>query len=789
MFRNYVKVALRSLAKQKVHAVINIFGLAIGIACCIMIYLFVRDETTYDAFHEQKDRIYCAVQTFQSSDGTATYTRSIPNPGGPALKSAYPQVQEFVRLWDYQTAVRGDGHPQIEQLTFVDPAFLRVFTFPLAAGDAGNALGDIGSLVITESAAKRYFGSDDPLGRTLSVKLGEEFQPFTVSGVARDVPANSSIHFSFLLPLERARDVMGEDFLTSRKGERSVTYVLLDDKSNAAPLAAQMNSVMGHIVDTSFFKHTIYPLTSLHLDKSCLLIVDGTSDPLYSYLLTGLGLLVLLIACVNFMNLSVASSAVRVKEIGVRQVVGARRIQLLGQFWSEGLILSLLALLIGIVLTELLLPTFNSLTGKRLTLDIYNNVGNLAALGGICLLTGLIAGSYPAILLSRLRPVGILTRRLKIGGANFITRLLIVGQFSATIFLVMGAVVMANQLDYMKNKDLGFDDEQLIFVRLRTEDNEQLLARFKNEIQQHPSVISTTATDAALGGSHMTSCTMTRDGQEERMSVFRVDADYLKTVGVRLRAGRNFSETMPTDKTQGVLVNEALVRAMNLDQPVGQSLSFCLRDEPSTILGVVEDFHYWSMRYTIGPVVFHMDDSSPIRYFNIRLGPDDLPATLAFLKEKWEDVAPGLPFEYSFVNEQFDIQYRKDERWNSIISSTGALAILISCMGLFAMSALTTGRRSKEIGIRKIHGASANTVVRLISREFVVLVLLASCIAWPVGYWIMGRWLENFVYRINIGPQAFIVSSAVALGVALISISYQIIKAANANPVDVLKYE
>jgi len=789
MIRNYVKVALRSLAKQRLHAAINIFGLAIGIACCIMIYLFVRDETTYDAFHEQKDRIYCAIQTFKSSDGATTYTRSIPNPGGPALKSAYAQVEEFVRLWDHQAAVRGDGHPQIERLTFVDPAFLRVFTFPLAAGNAGDALDDIGSIVITESVAERYFGTDDPLGRTISVKLGEEFQPFAVSGVARDVPANSSIHFDFLLPLERARDVAGEDFLTSRRNERSVTYVLLDDKSDAAPLAAQMNSVMGQIVDTSFFKHTIYPLASLHLDKSCILVADGTSDPLYSYLLTGLGLLVLLIACVNFMNLSVASSGVRMKEIGVRQVVGARRIQLLGQFWSEGLILSLLALLIGIVLTELLLPTFNSLTGKKLTLDIYNNIGNLSALVGICLLTGLIAGSYPAILLSRLRPVGILTRRLKIGGANFITRSLIVGQFAATIFLVMGAVIMADQLDYVKNKDLGFDDEQLIFVRLRTEDTAQLLARFENEIRHHPSVISTTATDAALGGSHMASCSMTIDGQQERMSIFRIDADYLKTVGVRLSAGRNFSESMPTDKTQGVLVNRALVRARNLEQPVGQPLNFCLRDEPSTILGVVEDFHYWSMHHSIGPVVFHMDDSSPLRYFNIRLGPGDITSTLAFLKEKWEDVAPGLPFEYRFVNEQFDLQYRKEERWNSIIRYTGALAILISCMGLFAMSALTTGRRSKEIGIRKIHGASAGTVVRLISREFVALVLIASCIAWPAGYWIMGRWLENFMYRVDIGPLAFIVSSAVALGVALVSIGYQIMKAANANPVDVLKYE
>lgn len=790
MFVHHLKVTFRMLLHQKWYALINILGLAIGMACCILIYLFVQDELTYDTFHEHKDRIYCALRQVKSPDRTRTSTSGVGIPAGPEFKSALAEVNEYVRIWRYSDVIRHEGKSKTEFLTFVDPTFFDMFTFPLIAGDAKTVLARHDAVVITEVIARQYYGSDDPMDRSLLIKLGSEFHSFTVSGVAEEIPSNSSIKFNFLLPLERARDIEGDDFFTSRFGSSaSSTFLFVDAPIKAAHLSEKLNTIMPSYMDTSVFKYRVQPLTGLHLDKSCLLVARGVSNPVYSYVLSSLALLVLLIACFNFMNLAVARSANRVKEIGIRKVIGAHRSQLLRQFWSEALILSVLALLVGIVLAELLLPTFNSLANKKLHLDYGANLVTLLTLGGLCLLTGLLAGCYPALVLSGFRPVEVLKNRLKFGGANFVTRTLIIVQFSLSIFLFWGTAVMGNQLEFMKTKDLGFDDQNLISIFSNTGNEERLFERYKNEIGRHHSVLGVTRTDCSFSGHHSSSCSISQGNKWQKTAIFRVDYDHLATVGLRLLQGRNFSPEIPSDKNHAVLVNETLSRRLDQENPVGSTIKLCMGEELYTIIGIVEDFHYWSLHHAIEPVALHMHESFPIRYLNVRINPDSVSSTLAFLRDRWERVAPNLPFEYNFVGEWHDQLYQSDERWQSIIGYSSALAILIACLGLFGLSALSTEKRAKEICIRKIHGASVFGILRMITWESISLVSIAGVLTWPVGYWIMNRWLQNFAYRESMGLDVFVISGVLTLIIAAGTVSFQAIKAALANPVDSLRHE
>lgn len=788
MFKNYVKVAERSLIRHRAYAAINILSLAIGIACCLLIFLYVRHELTYDHFHEKHDRIHTVVYHFTSPSTGKNYVCSANIPAGPLLKEKLHEVEDFARTYDYLDAVAYDRVSRKELLTFADPSLLTMFTFPLLRGDANTALSRADGVVLSEATARKYFGTADTLGGVLSVKLGERFHAFTVTGVAREIPDNSSIRFDILLPIERLTEMVGPDAFHQWGELNCATYVLVKNQVSDSVLAEQVRSAVAPHILSDIYTYDVKPLNKLHLSPDFFLVA-GVGNPTHSYILSAIAILVLLIACFNFMNLAIARSAGRSREIGIRMVVGANRGRLARQFWGEAMVLSIAALLVGVALAEMFLPVFNALAGKQLALAVFSEWSTWAAMIVICLITGFVAGSYPALVLSGLRPVDILRHRLKIGGKNIVTRVMIAVQFTFSIFLLVALLVMSSQLDYVKNTNLGFDDEHLLSIELNTPDADRIFERLRQELTGTSRVLSMSATDASFSGYHMGSCSPYYKDRQLSVTMYRVDSDFLSTVGMELIDGRGFSSDIPGDKTHAIIVNQAFASELGVDSPVGEVVSFCPDGRDAAIIGMVKDFHYLSLHRQIGPVALHMIDMFPNRYFYARIGGDDIAGAIGDIETAWRSVAPDLPFSHNFVDQAFDAMYAREERWSNIVRYSAGLAILIAAMGLFGLSALMLERRSREICIRKVHGATIRALSWLVCREYFLLVIIASVIAWVVGYFVMTRWLEGFAYRVEIDPLLFVLASLLALAAALVAVGYQILRAASVAPADTLRYE
>ncbi|MFQ5569489.1 MAG: ABC transporter permease [Rhodothermales bacterium] len=793
MLKSYLKIALRTLQKQKLSTLINVVGLAVGIAACLLMFLYVRDEVNYDAFHENRPDLYRLVSSLGQGNGASRqlYGR-VPMPMGPTLEQEYPEIRQAVRFWSYRDVVRYADQSITEQLTFTDAAIFDAFSFPLHRGDPASALRTPDAVVLSESTARRYFGEADPLGQRLSIKLGEVFYDVVVTGVAARLPGPSSIDFDFLLPFARVEDVVGKARTENWRSASTHTYVHLVEGAESSDLEAHFPAFVARHIGADFtrsYQYRLQPLREVHLDPRVTGGMKPASNPAYSYILGGIALLVLLTACINFMTLSIAGAAARSREIGVRKVVGAQRRQLMQQFWCEALLMSLLALLLGLGLAELFLPLFNELANKELAFDAGARVSTLAALLGVTLLTGVLAGSYPALVLSGFHPVETLKGRLQLGGANPFTRTLMVMQFALSVFLIVSTLVMAGQLDFLKTKNLGLDADQVVVIPTHTDAGAPLLERFRSELAGHPSIAYITGSDAVVGRAETFSMGYT-EARGEQVSfpyLFRAEYDYLATFGLELAAGRDFSPQRTTDATASVIVNETLVQSLGWEAPLGETLR--INGAEVNVIGVVKDFHFQSLHHSVEPAVLHLNPSRPIRHLIARLHTDDLPATLAVLRGTWHEIAPGFPFDYAFLDADFDRQYRAEERWSRIVRYASFFAILIACMGLFGLAALAVTRRTKEIGIRKAMGASASNVVVLLSSRFVRLVLVAAVLACPAAYLVMHRWLNTFAYRIEIQPLTFVLAGGLVLLVALLTVSFQSIKAALIDPVESLRYE
>lgn len=796
MLRNYLITAWRNLLRNKVHSCINIFGLSLAIGCCLLIALFVWHEVTYDGFHEKGDRIY-RLYTVDSKDLWGTYSDHVNLDMGPALKKQYPGIEHAVRLNMYPGEVESEGIVIADQWSFfANPAFLEVFTFPLLQGEPATALDGRRSVVLTASAAKRYFGTEEVLGKKLTVTFREPYD-FTVTGIVGDIPENSSLRFDLLFPNAIAEEMgVGSNWSGMCNG-----YILLEEGKERGDIEKHLPDFIDRYMreyysdfvehrkgDMSTYELRLQPLRDIHFDTRLSSTNSGgiNSSAAYSYILASIGLLILAIACINFTNLSIGRASTRAREIGVRKVVGAGRRQLMRQFWGEAVLLSLIALAIGLALSEILLPTFNSIVQRKLDIDYvtFLPVSMLLALA-----VGLLAGAYPALMMSNFRPVAVLRNVFKVGGGNSFSRGLLVAQFCLSIGLVVGTLVMEGQLHYMKTKDMGFDDEHLVCVYT---EGDPVYQTMKNELELHHAILGITGSYPGPGPwGKGAPGRFQHAGEAIRFYRFYVDHNFVETLKIKLAAGRDFNRQFATDPTDAVIINEAMAARLGWDNPVGRELSGVGQAPHAnpTIVGVVEDFHYSSLHGKVQPIVLFANFPGTSVTLTARISSDNVPATIALLRETAGRMEIDHGFHYYFADEAFDSLYRKEERWGRIVTYTTVLAVVISCMGLFGLVTLAVSRRTKEVGIRKVLGATVGQIVVLLSKEFTWLVLAASVIAWPVAHYAVTQWLENFAYRMELDWDVFVVGGGLALALAWLTVSYQAVKAALINPVEALRYE
>lgn len=787
MFRNYLIVAYRSLVRFKVYSAINIVGLAIGIAFSILAVLYVRHEWSFDAFHERAERIYRVYSRGEAGGGNVAMA-TMPGPLGPALAEAFPaQMQRVVRIHTRSRTFRYEDRSFRHRIAFVDPGFRDVFTFPMLKGDPETALDRQDAIVVTEKMARRFFGGEDPIGKTISFTRDSEVRQALVTGILEDIPATSSIQFDCLQPYENVEGALNTWNMVSNTS----IYVLLQDQVDVAGLEGLFPRfvkwswpIMGEKEEMK-----LQPLTDVHFSPDVRGSEPGT-DRAYSYILLCVAVLTLFIASVNFTTLALGRSPSRTREVGIRKVVGAHKPQVIARFLSESILLSLIALVVGLVLAEVLMPLFNSLMDRELSLVANLDGSAFAALIALTVAVGLIAGSYPALVLSGFMPIHVLTGRLRIAGAGFFGRFLLVFQIATSAALVICALIVTFQLDHLRTRPLGFDSEHLIAVgqlgKLRDLQNNGV-ETYRDALLSHHAILGVTGMFHLMDNRQQSRGGVAYDGIDLKgVEIFFVDYDFVPTLDIELIEGRNYSRDLGTDVAASVIINETLARQMGPGSPIGKTLKFF---NEMTVIGVVRDFHFRSLHYKIGPALLKCEPDYQFSRMLVRVHAEDIPGTLAYIKDRWEAVTQSPGFHYSFLDESIDRQYRTEERLHRIVGYGTLFAVFIACLGAFGLTAFAVTRRTKEIGIRKISGASVTDIVSLLSRGFVLLVGVANVIAWPVAWWAMDRWLRDFAYRIDPGGGTFVLGGMLTLAVVLLTVSTRTIRAARANPVDALRYE
>ena len=813
MLKNYFKIALRNLVKQRFYSLINIFGLAIGSAACLLITLFVLDELSYDRFNEKADRIQRVHLSYQMGGQSGDFAVAAA-PLARTVVETYPEIENAVRFRTQgsYTVYRGEHAYQEKEVTFADSSLFSVFTLPLLHGNPRTALAQPNTLVISATSAEKYFGADweqlPPLGETLLV--GRDKEPYQVTGVFADIPSNAHFHFGMFLSMPSLEESQTEIWLSNN----FYTYLLLREGTDVDALQTKLNetfetyaapqieqyanaSYEEFLGAGNYFKYQLQPLTDIHLHSDLGAEIEANGDIRYVYIFSAIALFVLLIACVNFMNLSTARSAGRAKEVGIRKTLGSVRQQLIGQFLVEAMLISFLALLLAILLSEAALPFFNDLADKQLSIRYLHPWYFLPLLLGAVALIGLLAGSYPAFFLSAFRPAAVLKGKLA-GGINrsWLRSGLVVMQFGISMVLITGTVVIYQQLNHIRSKKLGYDKEHVLVVHNTYYLGEQA-ETFKNEALREPSVVAATLTGylpANAFSNNNSAIFPGKNADSDRTTSlpwFYVDYDYIPTMGMELTSGRNFSRAFATDSST-LIINEAAARYFFDDaDPLGQELS-AFGEVPGsfetfTVIGVVEDFHYSTMREKIMPMVIALHGNTSA--LSLRVQPGQEAAAVAALETQWNRFMPDLPFEYSFLDERFNDTYKAEAKLGTIFTVFCSLAIFIACLGLFGLAAYTAEQRTKEIGIRKVLGASVGSLVLLFSRDFTKLVLIALLMAIPISYFMMDRWLDDFAYRITLGVGTFLMAGGIALLIAWLTIGFQSVRAAVANPVDSLRSE
>lgn len=807
MLHNYFKIALLTLRRRKGYAVLNLAGLAIGLACCLLIGLFIIHALSFDRFHEKADRIYRLTYENRIGEDLPSATPEEYRVWGsaaiaPLLANDFPEVEHTVRVSGQHHILvsRDQRRFQEERYLFADSTFFKVFTFPLLEGDPATALAQPGSIVLTENAAQRYFGNKNAMGLTLDVDGND----FVVSGVMAEVPATSHLDFDMLLSMisfEQSVRQAGQDYMFDNWGYVDFfTYILL--RKGAAPeaIAAKFPDFIDQHLTASMrepaqtYNLALEPLIDAYLSPVGGRQPGPKGNPDTLYLFSFIGLFILLIACINFMNLATARSAQRAKEVGVRKTLGALRSGLVGQFLTEAVLLALAAMVLAYTLLPLLLPVFRALAGSAISAEPLGNPLMLLGLLGVALVVGLVAGSYPAFALASFRPARVLKGTFstsKQGAA--LRQVLVVFQFAIAIVLIASTLVVRAQLDHMRSRPLGFDAEQQLVLDFGADRTvRQQLESIKAELAAHPAVRSVAATRSIPGGyfPHGTTQVETPSGtmQEFEPGVYEVGFDFLPNLGVTIVAGRVFDPAFPTDSTQALVLNETAVHHLGYADPeaiIGKRFEQWGRE--GEVIGVVKDFNYESLRNTIEPLTFRFSTYTGL--FVLNVATDDLRTTLDDLESTWAVLVPNRPFLYHFLDASFDALYRDDERFGQLFGLFAALAIFLACLGLFGLTAYTTQQRTKEIGVRKVLGASVPGLVRLLSKDLVRLVAIGFIVATPVAYFSMKRWLDDFAYQTALRPGFFMTAGFIAMAIALMTMSYHAIRASLADPVQSLRDE
>ncbi len=797
MFYNYLKIAGRNLWKNRTFSTINIAGLATGLTCALLIGLFLQAEYSYDRFHRNFDHIYRVVENQQQADGYHAVAVT-PGPLAPALKSDFPEIVHATRIgrWNGQVQYQ-DTRIEPKEMLFADESFFQVFDFKLLAGDLRSVLTHPDEVVINETMAKRFFGEDwarqNVLGQIITLHSSPQPMPLRLVGVAQDAPANSHLDFEVLLPF-KGLELMDE---WSKKWSSNSyhTYVQLDPKTNATDFQQKM---AGYLAKHDAQRETtlyLQPLSAIFLYSKFDFKSDWgkRSDIFYVQLFTLVGMIVLLLAIFNFINLSTARAAQRAREVGVRKSVGAQRGHLIGQFLTESLFVVVLAMALALGLAHTLIPVFNDLADKALAMP-YHQPLFWQTVGGLVAALTLTAGLYPAFILSAFRPDMILKGVFKPKSGQFFRKTLVVGQFTLAIALAISTLVIYRQLMYIQNTNLGFDKSQLLYLRLGGAFRAKS-AIFKDELTKLPGVASVTATTSNLVDVS-NSTNIEWEGQvpndELLITQMNVDADFLQTTGITLASGRNFSVNITSDtleKFGHYLLNETAARRMGYtsETALGKKVKFWgLEGE---VIGVLKDFHFRPLSKTIEPFVFRFRPKDFYFHLLIKTEPNNTPQTIAAIANVYQKLDADNPVKYGFVDQDLEAQYRAEQRTGRIVLYFSVLAVLISCLGLFGLAALTTEQRIKEIGIRRVLGASVGVVVALLSKDFLKLVILAILLASPIAYYFMQQWLTNFAYRLDMQWWMFVAAGVAALSIAFLTVGFQSVKAALANPVKSLRSE
>ncbi len=806
MLKNYLTVAFRNLKRHKGYSFINILGLAIGLACCITIFLFVRDELRYDSFHAKADRIY-RILNITSSDGRQRQMASTPPAYGPTLNRVFPEVEQAVRIFDLRQQLVTYGDKKFFETDFLlaDSTVFDVFTLPFALGNPREALNGPNALVISESIARKYFGNQNPLNRELTLSGSIKLR---ITGVMKDLPAHSHLKINALGSLSSLKLWGVEPSRLEDWGwQMTYTYLLLPEGYGVSRLEAKLPAFLKQYAEPQLeggrYEARLQPLKEVHLYSAGLEFdIAQTGDIRYVYAFSAIALFALLIACFNFMNLSTARSAQRAKEVGLRKVIGAERSQLVGQFLGESVLLALISLVVALVLVAVTLPAFNEWSGKNLTIHFILQPVGIAALLGTALVVGLLAGSYPALFLSAVRPVKVLKGDLGLGGKGSYSfrQVLVVMQFAVSTALIIATGVVFNQLRYIQQKNLGFAKEQLVFLPMRTDDMQKNYKAIEQELLRNPNITAVTASYGVPGGAFAgESIRLPGRPDAYTINMFLVDHRYIPTMGMQLLAGRNFSPQFATDEQEAFILNETAVRELGWGKPdlaLGKEIFWDTWGtggasdtlKRGRVVGVVKDFHVKSFHQRIEPMVMHIYPGG-FNEFIVRIRPANTSATLNFLREEWATLAPDWPFDYQFLDDQFAKLYASEQTFGRLFGVFTGLSIFVACLGLFGLASFTAQQRTKEIGVRKVLGASVGSIVALLSKDFLKLVGISFILAVPLAWYVMGQWLQQFVYRVNIGWWVFAGAGLLALLIALLTISFQSIKAALVNPVKSLRSE
>ncbi|GAA0881244.1 ABC transporter permease [Algoriphagus jejuensis] len=790
MWTNYLKIAWRNLLRSKVFSLINIGGLALGLTCCMLILLYITDEASFDRFQKQGADLYRIKVTVTSEQDTMKMasTNAIH---GPTFKIEIPEIKESIRTQSQNTVFRKGDELLSSQVLFADPDFFKIFSFPLLSGDAETVLSDIGSIVLTEDMAKSYFGITDVVGKVIEIKLGEDFEAFTVSGVVKSIPQNSSIQFDSMISFLFQEEKGWTD--SAWMGFYMNTFILLDPRANYQAVGDKMDRVFAaHIKegdspgDGQKVSFSLQPFWDIHLDADISGDRNGlahSSNPVYSYILAAIGFFILAIACINFINLAVARSLKRAKEVGIRKVVGGKRKQLIFQFLTESFLLTFLAFVLAFLLTRLVLPTFSDLVIKQLAISYLLDGQTIFLFVALFVLTGLIAGFYPALVLSGFSPSSSLYQRGKLLQQNYLTRGLVVFQFTLSICLVVGTIVIFSQFNYLTTIDLGYSDENLVklngFRGVKTD-----LNIIKEEFEALPGVAAVSAYNGNYNGTGAKV-----DERSVSFGYIGVDDKFLSTLEIPLVEGRNFSQEFASDPTESILVNEAFLRELGWTEAVGKELNFEWKNKKMTIVGVIKDYHFASLKEKIEPLVLTQDPSYGLQTLFLKLQPGNHTETLKSIEAVFRKHVPLMPFDYSFEELNNLKRYEREARWKQMITAGAALSIFISCIGLFGLAAFNTETRTKEIGVRKVIGASVFGIVTLLSMDFVKMVLIAITIAFPISYYGVQIWLKEFAYQIELQWWFFALTAVLGIGVAMLTVGIEALRAARMNPVKSLKSE